>query len=74
MRIFLILISKCVYQDSNVIVEELNPFLLLLSCPKSKNIDTLLFSIMNVYLAYDKIGYDLPYVSRVITGDKEKLV
>jgi len=57
-----------------VIVEELNPFLMLLACPKSKNVDTMLFSILNVYLAYDKIGYDLPYVSRVIAGDKEKLV
>lgn len=70
----MILISHHVYEDSDYVIQELNPFLLMLVNPKLKNADTFIFSILNVYLAYDKIGYDLPYVSRVIVGDKEKLV
>ena len=74
LRIIIILISHHVYEDSDYVIQELNPFLLMLVNPKLKNADTFIFSILNVYLAYDKIGYDLPYVSRVIVGDKEKLV
>lgn len=55
-------------------MEEVNPFLTLLANPKLKNCDTFILTLLNVYLAYDNIGYDLPYVSRVIPGEKEKLI
>jgi len=48
--------------------------LLYLTNPNSKNVDSLTITLLNVYLGYDNLGYDLPYVSWVLVGEKEKLV
>lgn len=68
------MLSQCAYSPADKVVSDINPFILFLVNAQTKNLETFIYSLLNVYLAYDPNGYDLPYLSKVNDGEPEMLV
>lgn len=75
MKLLLILVSFTMYNTTEDYLCLVNPFCAFLTNKQTKNLETFVISILNIYLKYDPTGYELPYLSKInYDGDNEMMV